>query len=61
MMYFDNIPWQLCPALGPITGQITAVPPGRYRVLVETPHGTIDTSVTVSDSGASLRLVMPGK
>lgn len=51
--------WQLCPELGQVFGQIEALPPGSYRVTVETATGNAVGQVMVSDYGGVIALPYP--
>jgi hypothetical protein len=48
--------WQACPELGQVLGQIDALPPGSYRVTVETAAGNAVGLIEVSEHGGTLAL-----
>jgi len=47
--------WFPSTALGLVVGQLSAVPPGTYRVCVDTPHGTVEAPVEVKEYGGCVR------
>jgi len=59
VMQLPTLDWQVCPALRMVAGQVNGVPPGRYRVTVETPGGKVEAAVSVEIQGACLRLAFP--
>jgi hypothetical protein len=56
---FADMFWQPCPMLGLTVAQITAVPPGQYRIIVETCRGPVEAPVTVTPFGGSVSLRYP--
>ncbi len=56
---FPNFPWQPWGALGMVVGQLDAVPPGSWLVRVDTPKGRVETTVTVTATGAAAQLDYP--
>lgn len=56
---FPNFGWAPSALLQLVTGQIDAVPPGTYKLQVATPHGRVESLVTVTESGCSVKLTMP--
>lgn len=59
---FPQITWRPSTLLGQVTGQIDTVPPGTYRVLVNTPAGRTETTVTVTqETGGVGQLAFPAK
>ncbi|MHB9130591.1 MAG: carboxypeptidase-like regulatory domain-containing protein [Armatimonadota bacterium] len=56
---FSNFTWQPCAMLGKVVGQIDAVPPGTYKVTVETTRGKIEEIIQVTDFGGYAELEPP--
>lgn len=48
---FSQMDWKPSTILNKVVAQINAVPPGKYRVLVETLSGTAETTVTITNNG----------
>ncbi|HEX2950174.1 MAG TPA: carboxypeptidase-like regulatory domain-containing protein, partial [Armatimonadota bacterium] len=55
---FPRPQWQPLPALGAVAMQIDSVPPGDYTVIVNTPNGTVQRSLTVTEAGGNVQLTM---
>ncbi len=56
---FPAFRWLPCAELGQVLGQIDGLPPGSYRVTVETCAGDVTRRVTVGEYGAALALEYP--
>lgn len=56
---FRNFFWQPSTLLGQVVGQIGAVPPGAYRLIIETSRGKVESGMTVGAYGTSVRLTFP--
>lgn len=56
---YRNITWQASTLLNRVVGQINAVPPGKYRVIVETNTGNTEALATVTDNGGKVELTFP--
>jgi hypothetical protein len=48
--------WTPIPALGVLAGQLNAMPPGTYKLVVDTVHGSVEGMVTVEVKGECLQL-----
>ncbi|HEY3379742.1 MAG TPA: carboxypeptidase-like regulatory domain-containing protein [Armatimonadota bacterium] len=51
--------WQPSTILNKVVAQISAVPPGKYRVIVDTPFGMVETTTEVTQYGAAVELAFP--
>ncbi len=56
---FPTMRWQASTLLNRVVGQINAVPPGKYRVIVETPTGITEATVTVTGDGGLVEMTFP--
>ncbi|OPZ82868.1 MAG: hypothetical protein BWY76_02554 [bacterium ADurb.Bin429] len=56
---FPSMRWHASTLLNRVVGQINAVPPGKYRVIVETPTGVTESTVTVTDDGGQVEMTFP--
>jgi hypothetical protein len=56
---FTQLPWQPSAMLNTTVTQISTVPPGKYRVIVDTDQGHAEAEVTVGDYGGRVRLDYP--
>jgi hypothetical protein len=56
-MSFFN--WQPLPELGVIVGQLDVVPPGQWRITVETARGAVSALATVSEYGGVAKFAVP--
>ncbi|HEY3376482.1 MAG TPA: carboxypeptidase-like regulatory domain-containing protein [Armatimonadota bacterium] len=56
---WDDMRWRPYPALGLVLGQIDAVPPGHYRLQVQTVRGRVEAPVTVTQDGGFVMLAYP--
>ncbi len=56
---YRNIAWQASSALNRVVGQINAVPPGKYTVIVETATSIAEGAVTVGEYGGKVELTFP--
>lgn len=56
---FPTFYWQASSMLKAVVGQVTAVPPGPYKVIVETSRGPVEKAVTVTEYGAYLTFEYP--
>lgn len=58
---FTNFPWYPSSLLGMIAGQIGAIPPGTYKLTVQTPAGAVTREVIVPRAGITVELKFPVK
>lgn len=56
---FSYMNWQASTLLNRVVGQINAVPPGKYKVVVETSTGNVEATVTITDSGGKVEMNFP--
>lgn len=57
----SNMRWAPSAELNLVTGQIGPVPPGNYRLMVNTARGAVETTVTVTEQGAEVHMLYPPK
>lgn len=56
---FSAMKWQASTLLNKVVGQIDALPPGKYRVIVETVNGLVESTATVTEYGGKVEMDFP--